>query len=197
MCCRRSAFTMLCRRHHCRRCGRVVCHVCSKKRITIRELYDDVQVRSCDDCYKQMQNIDQKKSSNPSTPPTVAINGKVRDDVVTVWQFSGNKKHDNLLRDEFCFEYAPSVSLCLSILQFHSSDADCVNFLLHHCRKFESLLRPIQPGHPNPEIDYALVTRMMHCLALAAKVCVRRSSPQLSQTCLTASISGSRRSAGM
>ncbi|XP_037050749.1 zinc finger FYVE domain-containing protein 26 homolog [Bradysia coprophila] len=170
MCCRRSAFTMLCRRHHCRRCGRVVCHVCSKKRIEIPELYDDVHVRSCDDCYKQMQNFNQKKSSIQSLPTTATVNGKVRDAVVAIWQFSGNKKHDNLLREEFCFEYAPSVSLCLSILQFYSSDADCVNFLLHHCQKFESLLRPIQPGYPNPEIDYALVTRMMHCLALAAKV---------------------------
>ncbi|KAG4076849.1 hypothetical protein HA402_006559 [Bradysia odoriphaga] len=170
MCCRRSAFTMLCRRHHCRRCGRVVCHMCSKKRIKIPELYDDVNVRSCDDCYKQLQNFDQKSSSIESSPTAATVNGKVRDAVVSLWQFSGNKKHDNLLREEFCFEYAPSVSLCLSILQFYSSDADCVNFLLHHCRKFESLLRPIQLGYPNLEIDYALVTRMMHCLALAAKV---------------------------
>lgn len=165
MCCRRSAFTMFCRRHHCRRCGRVVCHVCSTKRIEIQELYCDVLVRSCDDCYKQIQSNNQKKSTNVAGP----VNGKISDEVA-VWQFSGNTKHDSLLREEFCFEYAPSVSLCLSILQFYSSDADCVNFLLYHCQKFESLLRPIQPGFPNPEIDYALVTRMMHCLALAAKV---------------------------
>lgn len=165
MCCRRSAFTMLCRRHHCRRCGRVVCHACSTKRIEIPELYYDVQVRSCDDCYKQIESNNQKKFTNVSAP----INGKTSDEV-PIWQFSGNTKHDILLREEFCFEYAPSVSLCLSILKFHSSDMDCVNFLLHHCRKFESLLRPIQPGYPNPEIDYALVTRMIHCLALAAKV---------------------------
>lgn len=141
--------------------------MCSKKRIEIRELYFDVAVRSCDDCYKQLQNIDQRKSSSSSSSTTApSVNVKIRDDVVAVvWQFSGNKKHDNLLREEFCFEYAPSVSLCLTILKFYSSDADCVNFLLHYCQKFESLLRC-----PNPEIDYALVTRMIRCLALAAKV---------------------------
>lgn len=110
------------------------------------------------------------------------VNAKITDESVVgaaiVWQFSGNKKHDNLLREEFCFEYAPSVSLCLSILQFYSSDGDCVNFLLHHCQKFESLLRPIQSGYPNPEIDYALVTRMMHCLALAAKVSLPSEFPK-------------------
>lgn len=174
--------------------------MCSKKRIAIPELYDDVQVRSCEDCYKQLlQNVDHKKTSDSSTPTTATVNGKIRDDIVTVWQFSGNKKHDNLLREEFCFEYAPSVSLCLSILQFYSSDEDCVSFLLHHCQKFESLLRPIQPGYPNPEIDYALVTRMMHCLALAAKVCTFCFVNSVA--CLTVStsvhVSGSRRSAGV
>lgn len=171
MCCRRSAFTMFCRRHHCRRCGRVVCHVCSTKRIQIPELYCDVLVRSCDDCYRQIQSNNQRKSSNVSAT-TTPVTGKSSDEGMAVWQFSGNRKHDSLLREEFCFEYAPSVSLCLSILQFYSSDEDCVQFLLYHCQKFESLLRPIQPGYPNPEIDYALVTRMMHCLALAAKVSV-------------------------
>lgn len=126
-----------------------------------------MQVRSCDDCYKQIESNNQKQSSNVTSPGPA--NG-ITSDEVAVWQFSGNTKHDILLREEFCFEYAPSVSLCLSILQFYSSDADCVNFLLYYCQKLESLLRPIQPGYPNPEIDYALVTRMMHCLALAAKV---------------------------
>lgn len=141
--------------------------MCSTKRIKIPELYCDVQVRSCDDCYKQIESNNQKQSSSVSSPGPV--NGRTSDEVA-VWQFSGNPKHDILLREEFCFEYAPSVSLCLSILQFHSSDTDCVNFLLYHCQKLELLLRPIQPGYPNPEIEYALVTRMMHCLALAAKV---------------------------
>lgn len=37
-------------------------------------------------------------------------------------------------------------------------------------QKFETLLRPLQPGHLNPEVDYAFVTRILYCLSLAAKV---------------------------
>lgn len=173
MCCRRSVFTILTRRHHCRQCGRVVCHACSTKRITIVALYSDVLVRVCDDCYRQTQLIHQKATAmanespkNPGTPNSPRTSNS---DVVD-WKFTGNARHDELLRDEFSFEYAPSVSLCLSILAIHSSTPECAHFLLHHCRKFETLLRPLQSGYPNPEVDYTLVTRMLHCLALAAKV---------------------------
>lgn len=173
MCCRRSVFTILTRRHHCRQCGRVVCHACSTKRITIVALYSDVLVRVCDDCYRQTELIHRKataiangSSRIPGTPNSLRTSSS---DVID-WKFTGNPRHDELLRDEFSFEYAPSVSLCLSILAIHSSTPECAHFLLHHCRKFETLLRPLQPYYPNPEVDYALVTRMLHCLALAAKV---------------------------
>lgn len=169
MCCRRAVFTMLTRRHHCRQCGRVVCHACSIKRMAIPSLYADVLVRVCADCFKQLNELNARLES-----PTVSVSPATPKDLsdmsTVVWQFSGNAKHDDLLRDEFCFEYAPSISLCLSILAFHSATPECANFMLYYCQKFESLLKPLQPGLPNPEIDYGLVTKMLHCLALAAKV---------------------------
>lgn len=36
MLCHTSIFSMIMRRHHCRRCGRLVCHVCSRKRMQVR-----------------------------------------------------------------------------------------------------------------------------------------------------------------
>lgn len=172
MSCRRAVFTMLTRRHHCRQCGRVVCHACSTKRALIPSLYADVRVRICDDCDRQLE-LDRTKTG-PSSGSNTADSGSPMEaskDEAEEWTFSGNVRHDDLLREEFSYEFAPSVSLCLSILALHSTTGpECANFLLLHCRKFESLLRPLQPGVPNPEIDYAMVTRMLHCLALAAKV---------------------------
>lgn len=175
MCCRRAVFTMLARRHHCRQCGRVVCHACSTKRMHVPNLYADILVRVCNDCFKQTEVLKAKllraKNDSPlrSSSPAGQRNDRQTEDNLE-WRFTGNIKHDAMLREEFGYEYAPSVSLCLSILTHHSLSVNYANFLLDHCRKFEALLRPIQPGRPNPEIDYALVTRMLNCLALAAKV---------------------------
>lgn len=35
MCCQKTAFSMFNRRHHCRRCGRVVCYYCSNNRMLV------------------------------------------------------------------------------------------------------------------------------------------------------------------
>lgn len=179
MCCKRSRFTMLTRRHHCRRCGRVVCHVCSTQRMQIPHMYVDVPVRVCIDCYRQTEvinhqvvdtaEIDQDSPVQLTSFPEVIP--RTADEDGWYFRFSGQTKHDNLLREEFCYEYAPSVALCLSIIAFHTTGSECGNFLLFYCRKFERLLQPLQSGCANSEVDYALVTRILFCLSLAAKVC--------------------------
>lgn len=142
MCCKRSVFTMLTRRHHCRRCGRVICHSCSTKRMHIPKLYADVMVRVCDDCFRQTEESNNAakfvKTDNgspsvslPAFPP-VALEADA--DNCNGWRFSGHVKHDNLLREEFSYEYAPSASLCLNILSLHSPGTDCGNFLLSYCQ---------------------------------------------------------------
>lgn len=160
MSCNKAIFTLLTRRHHCRRCGRVVCHTCSTKRVRIPELYADVLVRACNDCYYQMELEKELKN-------TGSVSDSSTDDH---WQFTGNAKHDSLVRDEFSYEYAPNVNLCLSICDLYLSDTECAQFLLDQARKLESLFRPLEPGHANPEMDYELVGKMIHCLAVAAKV---------------------------
>lgn len=176
MCCKRSVFTMLTRRHHCRRCGRVVCHACSTKRMQIPNMYADILVRVCGDCFRQTELMNSTEAAtSPSGSPHIMpsfpeIITRTTDEDGWLFRFSGNQKHDNLLREEFCFEYAPSVSLCLNILAIHSYSSECGNFLLQYCRKFEALLQPIQPGCANMEVDYSLVTRILYCLSLAAKV---------------------------
>ena len=52
MCCKTSQFSMFNRRHHCRRCGRVVCKLCSQQVTIIKNRPE----RTCKDCYQYMQN---------------------------------------------------------------------------------------------------------------------------------------------
>ncbi|KAM8705661.1 hypothetical protein ACLKA7_010032 [Drosophila subpalustris] len=163
MCCRRSAFTMLMRRHHCRRCGRVVCYACSTQRMVIPELYGDVEVRVCNDCCVPVVAEEQLHiNETPIIPPRQ--HASPCPSSAYKWRLSGIITHDKLLREEFCYEHAPSVALSLSILRHHLDQRQCVDLLLFHCRKLEKLIVP------NPEVDYELVAKMMSCLALAAKV---------------------------
>jgi hypothetical protein len=60
MCCNETQFSMFQRRHHCRRCGRVVCKTCSQYETIIKNR----RQRTCKDCYQQAQN-----SPTPATTP--------------------------------------------------------------------------------------------------------------------------------
>ncbi|XP_071795779.1 zinc finger FYVE domain-containing protein 26-like isoform X2 [Asterias amurensis] len=51
MVCKDERFSMFNRRHHCRRCGRVVCWRCSQLKAVV-EGYGDTPVRVCDQCYQ-------------------------------------------------------------------------------------------------------------------------------------------------
>uniref|UniRef100_A0A8P4GHM9 Zinc finger FYVE domain-containing protein 26 n=1 Tax=Dicentrarchus labrax TaxID=13489 RepID=A0A8P4GHM9_DICLA len=50
MVCQRERFTMFNRRHHCRRCGRLVCHACSEHKMPVEGCPGD-EVRVCNQCY--------------------------------------------------------------------------------------------------------------------------------------------------
>lgn len=51
--CKEVIFSMFNRRHHCRRCGRVVCAVCSQHRMRVAGYPNSVPVRVCKDCKSQ------------------------------------------------------------------------------------------------------------------------------------------------
>lgn len=52
--CRKGKFTTLNRRHHCRKCGFVVCNGCSTKRAVI-PYQSSKPIRVCDSCYDSIQ----------------------------------------------------------------------------------------------------------------------------------------------
>ena len=58
-------------------------------------------------------------------------------------------------------EQAPSVSLCMSILHLHSDQQQCGQQMLKMCDYLSEFLQPVSPGLPNPEVDYALIIRLV------------------------------------
>lgn len=162
MCCKKSKFSLLNRRHHCRRCGRVVCADCSSHRILLPEIYHNLMVRCCEDCFQLLEE-EKKKSEN------VSIEKARSADFPMEWKLTGDLENDQMIRDEFNFEYSPNVGLCIAIICLHTVNDDLTKFILFHCHRLELLLRPIH-GKINPEIDIVLVAKMLKYLATTAKL---------------------------
>ncbi|XP_066585394.1 uncharacterized protein Sptz isoform X2 [Prorops nasuta] len=155
-CCNVVIFSMFNRRHHCRRCGRVVCAVCSQHRMQVSAYPDSVLVRVCDDCKRQTQSRQETSTTQTS-------------DYFEYWKLTNDQTHNRTIRDEFSFEYAPSISLCLAILNLHSDHQAYTSFLHDRCDEMKILLEP-NNGVINPEIDHALIIKMIRSLLVAAKV---------------------------
>ncbi|XP_075222931.1 zinc finger FYVE-type containing 26 spastizin [Lycorma delicatula] len=165
MCCQVAIFSMFNRRHHCRRCGRVVCGNCSSKNMKVAG-YGNVPVRTCDHCFdyatpKSAEIIQQRTDSELKWFQDVMDKPE--------WILKTDELHNSLLQEEF--SYVPSISLCLSILKLHSLDTVQPEFLIGISESMLSLLRPSIPGVVNPELDYSLLVQMIRSLVLAAKVC--------------------------
>lgn len=75
--------------------------------------YEDIQVRICLDCYEQSHQDCTGTSSSKSETSTRSIE-------CDYWLLTDDPNHNQIVRGEFSYEYAPSVSLCLAILKHHS-----------------------------------------------------------------------------
>ncbi|KRT81270.1 hypothetical protein AMK59_5262, partial [Oryctes borbonicus] len=158
MCCYQITFSMFNRRHHCRRCGRVICWNCSLQKMFV-ESYGDIPVRVCKDCYKQSH-------SNTSDSDSMKSERSRVDDF---WILTDNPEHNVILRQEFSYGNAPSVLLCLSILKNHSKTDLYPRFLLNQCENILRILYPIGTYYET-EIDFNLIINMLKSLAVAAKM---------------------------
>ncbi|TRY86807.1 hypothetical protein DNTS_020528 [Danionella cerebrum] len=166
MVCQRERFTMFNRRHHCRRCGRLVCHSCSIKKMVVDETEEPVRV--CDQCY-DFFHMDSDEEFEEAVGSAESIEG-VLNGVLNLpevsrkqYRLSPNAAENQQLMNEFYYEQAPSASLCVAILTLHSDHAACGKQLIGHCR---SLSRKLT----NPEVDARLLTDVMRQLLFSAKL---------------------------
>ncbi|CAL9686821.1 unnamed protein product [Knipowitschia caucasica] len=169
MVCHRERFTMFNRRHHCRRCGRLVCQACSEKKMVV-EGSPGEEVRVCDQCYAFFHpesDDEEETDEDPSSPgaPEDTVAGTLHLPEVTHRQIHlcTNPAENQLLRSEFYFEQAPCAPLCVAILSLHNDQKSCGHLLITHCR---SLSRKLT----NPEVDACLLTDIMKQLLFSAKL---------------------------
>ncbi|GAA6082903.1 zinc finger FYVE domain-containing protein 26 isoform X2, partial [Tachysurus ichikawai] len=166
MVCQRERFTMFNRRHHCRRCGRLVCHACSNRKMVV-EVNEEL-VRVCDQCYSFFHTASDEELEQAEDSP-VSAEGTL-DGVLCLpevpqrqYRLSPNATENQQIISEFYYEQAPSASLCVSILTLHSDHAACGQQLIDHCCSISRKLT-------NPEVDARLLTDVMQQLMFSAKL---------------------------
>ncbi|KAI4787518.1 hypothetical protein KUCAC02_036414 [Chaenocephalus aceratus] len=109
MVCQRERFTMFNRRHHCRRCGRLVCHACSERKMPVAGCPGDEEVRVCDQCYAYFHPDSDDEMEPAEGSPVVteeALDGMLHLPEVIQRQIhlSTNPAENKLLRSEFYYE---------------------------------------------------------------------------------------------
>nr|XP_054759360.1 zinc finger FYVE domain-containing protein 26-like [Lytechinus pictus] len=112
-------FSMFNRRHHCRRCGRVVCWKCSQLRAVV-DGYGDTPVRICDQCYERFiaprsygtpQALEQRMKGKMSDIAFqeeedlfFLTGGRGGVDPVTDWRLSLDEEYCSMVREDFYYE---------------------------------------------------------------------------------------------
>nr|XP_020745443.1 zinc finger FYVE domain-containing protein 26 [Odocoileus virginianus texanus] len=170
MVCCRERFTMFNRRHHCRRCGRLVCSSCSTKRMVVEGCREN-PTRVCDQCYSYFnKDIPEENPGQPEAPDSSKSESPPYSSVVRVpkaaeveWILDLNEEENELVRSEFYYEQAPSASLCIAILNLHEDSVACGHQLIEHCCR-------LSQGLTNPEVDAGLLTDIMKQLLFSAKM---------------------------
>ncbi|KAG8454771.1 hypothetical protein GDO86_001117, partial [Hymenochirus boettgeri] len=143
------------RRHHCRRCGRLVCSSCSMNRMVVEGCREN-PARVCDQCHayfsaKQGENLDLAEVLKLSKTAEIQ------------WLLTLNAQENEVERSEFYYEQAPSASLCSAILNLHSKSEECGYQLIERCCM-------LSKGLTNPEMDSRLLLDIMKNLLFSAKI---------------------------
>ncbi|KAL7637295.1 UNVERIFIED_CONTAM: hypothetical protein RMT77_012020 [Armadillidium vulgare] len=172
--CKIAVFSIFFRKHHCRRCGRVVCGDCSVFRHIV-EGYGDEEVRVCEFCYRNMTeslswdndhlvNIDLSTEEEESdSAETTSISTNIG------WYFTTDPLHNRRLREEFAFDFTPSLSVCHSLFTLHKDDSRAALAILNLCHKsFEKIVDSISLNLNT--VDRYYVIKIINTLLLTAKV---------------------------
>ncbi|XP_075700633.1 zinc finger FYVE domain-containing protein 26 isoform X2 [Rhinoderma darwinii] len=169
MVCKNERFTMFNRRHHCRRCGRLVCSSCSMKKMVVEGCREN-PARVCDQCHnyffadihkreEDFEQLEEKSGGNLDLSEVLRLS-KVAE---LQWWLTLNEAENEVERSEFYYDQAPSASLCSAILNLHSQSDECGFQLIERCCL-------LSKGLTNPEMDSRLLLDIMKKLLFSAKM---------------------------
>nr|XP_027198674.1 pleckstrin homology domain-containing family F member 2-like isoform X2 [Dermatophagoides pteronyssinus] len=85
--CKKTQFTVINRRHHCRKCGLIVCGTCSKNNYLLTNI-SSKPVRVCDKCFDELQIRDRMANNDFGF-------GQQNDDLTSTNDQSSNHDNDN------------------------------------------------------------------------------------------------------
>lgn len=154
------------RRHHCRRCGRVVCSSCSAKSAVVKGYNQHVRV--CNDCYPHC-SADPQLSSDDVIPHMPTLDGQNELDLSYPplspthfhnWKLIPSDPHFNqTVRKNFYYERTPNTTLFLSLLDLIDNKKLAAAFILDCCRTVSMQLMPNSTY--SDEIDHNFVIELV------------------------------------
>ncbi|XP_064115682.1 pleckstrin homology domain-containing family F member 2-like isoform X5 [Macrobrachium nipponense] len=86
--CKKSQFTLINRRHHCRKCGRVVCGPCSSKKVILSH-QSNKPLRVCLTCHDELSSA---QSSTGGITPNITMAGRM----VDIYALSDDEAFSNI-----------------------------------------------------------------------------------------------------
>lgn len=141
----------------------------------ILQIHHQNPVRVCDQCFAQSTNSETylppvsssySNSSKSNQTRKESYTYSVANRCTVEWILTLNQQENDLNRDEFFYEAAPSSSLCLSVLKLHQDKKRCAQIITDH------LCRPLFETLSSREIDYGLIINIIKSLVNSAKVII-------------------------
>ena len=164
------------RRHHCRRCGRVVCATCSSHNLEVKG-YNRGPVRVCTGCYHLFSPLSSSETSGHHHHGNTSDRGDGRNSIVPIGGSEGehmssesfpplqsrlvpgDKMANENLRTEFYYERTPNTALCLSLADMLASKELGAQLVLDCCHTVSAKLVPDSQGCVNAELDHHFVIK--------------------------------------
>lgn len=112
-------FSMLLRKHHCRKCGKTFCQPCSSKTMALPELALYEEVRVCEICYSkklnERRNSEHRRRTSSSSQSSAAIKNDDEDDIAKAIRQSLQETCPQSIVDERSTSYDEEAALAAAI----------------------------------------------------------------------------------